>query len=511
MKRRAISWIIVCVLCLSLLPVTALAAGRMAYASTQSVEVDGAPVEFQMYALKDANGNDTNYVKVRDVAFALKDTAARFSVSWDGSVCLTPGADYVPDGSEMQTPFSGDRAYSRADAVTKVNGQAVDLAALVLTDDNGGGYTYYKLRDLGAALGFTVDWSAERGVYVETPAATPATPTDDPIALTSQTFVLASGSVSAHVITVDLSDPRVTVKAALPGGMLDRTADFAAQAQASGADVVVNGNFFNVSAAVKDPVGHVMIDGKMVYGNSGRSTLAITDQHRAIMGRPGLFYRVESPDGSLWWDAFEVNVLQQFAGQAVLYTPARGASVSISYPGYVLQVENDAITDYRPVQKGGSEAIPANGYLVYFSAEVASTDWHMTPVMGQQVRVRPYVSSDNGEPFSMDGVTAMVNGAPRLVRNGAIETYEEPEVSGIRKNSATNRTAVGLCDDGATLVLAVSPAATVQQMRELMLRLGCVEAMNLDGGASSALYYRGQTITAPGRALATTLQVFVAK
>ena len=28
--------------------------------------------------------------------------------------------------------------------------------------------TYYKLRDLGQALGFHVGWSAEQGVYIET-------------------------------------------------------------------------------------------------------------------------------------------------------------------------------------------------------------------------------------------------------------------------------------------------------------------------------------------------------
>ena len=38
----------------------------------------------------------------------------------------------------------------------------------MLTDDSGGAYTYYKLRDLGKALGFNVDWSAEKGVFVET-------------------------------------------------------------------------------------------------------------------------------------------------------------------------------------------------------------------------------------------------------------------------------------------------------------------------------------------------------
>jgi len=48
-----------------------------------------------------------------------------------------------------------------------VNGAASNLDAIVLTDDAGGGYTYYKLRDLGQALGFNVGWSKDRGVFIE--------------------------------------------------------------------------------------------------------------------------------------------------------------------------------------------------------------------------------------------------------------------------------------------------------------------------------------------------------
>lgn len=37
-----------------------------------------------------------------------------------------------------------------------------------LLDANGDGTNYIKLRDLGAALGFNVGWSVERGVFIET-------------------------------------------------------------------------------------------------------------------------------------------------------------------------------------------------------------------------------------------------------------------------------------------------------------------------------------------------------
>ena len=156
-------------------------ARELAYASTQTVTVDGKPVEFQMYALKDANGSDTNYIKLRDMAYVLNGTKAQFSVDWDGSISLTAGAAYKANGSEMSTPFSGDRAYKGGAQTLKVNGKDVTLDALVLTDDAGSGYTYFKLRDLGSALGFKVDWNAQKGVTVETggTAQAPAQPEDN--------------------------------------------------------------------------------------------------------------------------------------------------------------------------------------------------------------------------------------------------------------------------------------------------------------------------------------------
>ena len=139
-----------------------------AYPSTQTVDLDGTKVEFQMYALRDENGNPTNYVKVRDLALALNGTAAQFNVDWDGAVNLVAGTAYVPNGSENSTPFSGNRSYKTPSSPTNVNGAVSDLQAIMLTDDNGGGYTYYQLRDLGRMLGFNVDWSSERGVFIET-------------------------------------------------------------------------------------------------------------------------------------------------------------------------------------------------------------------------------------------------------------------------------------------------------------------------------------------------------
>lgn len=140
-----------------------------AYARSQTITVNGTPISFQTYALKDANGYETNYVKVRDVASVLNGTGAQFDVTWDGAVNLRSRTAYTPNGSEMSTPFSGDRSYTMATAPNKVDGSVAGLEAILLKDDAGSGYTYYKLRDLGTALGFNVGWTAADGITVTTP------------------------------------------------------------------------------------------------------------------------------------------------------------------------------------------------------------------------------------------------------------------------------------------------------------------------------------------------------
>lgn len=190
---------------------------NLAYASTQTVMVDGKPVEFQMYALKDAGGNDTNYIKLRDMAYILNGTKAQFSVDWNGSISLTTGAEYTTNGSEMSTPFSGSRTYKGGAQTLTVDGKDVTLDAVVLTDDAGSGYTYFKLRDLGDSLGFQVDWDAKNGVIVETGGAlTPVQPEED--SMTAKVVRLVNAERAkvglAPLETFDSLDQTAAIRAA---------------------------------------------------------------------------------------------------------------------------------------------------------------------------------------------------------------------------------------------------------------------------------------------------------
>ena len=132
-----------------------------------------------------------------------------------------------------------------------------------------------------------------------------------------------------------------------------------------------------------------------------------------------------------------------------------------------------------------------------------------SPVKGEPVSITPTFFRSVNDGIDLEGVEQIVSGSPYLVDNGEICTVLDVGFQESRFTTlSTPRTAIGKLADGKMILVSTS-AATIQQMRELMLQLGCVEAMNLDGGGSTALAYDGQIIRTPGRKLTTTLHVFV--
>lgn len=162
-------------LCVLVLMALSPAAGAeetvpMVYPATQSILINGETKELHAYAIHNSNGFATNYVKIRDMAALLNLTTARFDVTWNDGVDILPGKPYLsPNGQEDQAPYQGEQPYLPATADTRVDGKRADIDAFVILDSEGGGSTYYKLRDLGRVLDFSVAWlGSEEGVMIDT-------------------------------------------------------------------------------------------------------------------------------------------------------------------------------------------------------------------------------------------------------------------------------------------------------------------------------------------------------
>ena len=80
-------------------------------------------------------------------------------MDWDGKISITANTPYVSVGGEGSTPYSGDQPYTAvSNTPESFNGSSVNLTSFSITYQ-GGGYTYYKLRDLGKLLNFNVTWN----------------------------------------------------------------------------------------------------------------------------------------------------------------------------------------------------------------------------------------------------------------------------------------------------------------------------------------------------------------
>lgn len=317
--------------------------------------------------------------------------------------------------------------------------------------------------------------------------------------------------VKVDVIRVDLTDPSVRVEAALANGKLGTSQDFATIAKNSGAAAAVNGNFFNSDSNLM-PVGSIISKGEALYTMHGYTVMGIDREGNVTWGRPALTVWVRnSKTTKQHWIARSVNVAPSYHtdGYSVMYTPAYGQSVTANCDGYAIVVEKDTVTDYLFYTKGQALSIPADGYVLLLGTALTKLYAYSAPKVGDKVTTEIYCYNADKDDFDPKDLYTAVTGAPRLLKDGAVCNETDPNFDGAKFTTmSTPRTAVGTTPDGQ-LVLVSCSSATVEQMKSVMLELGCSNAVNLDGGGSCGMYYNGKVLHTPGRNLTSTLQIFV--
>jgi len=157
MRKIIITLTITVTLAFILFNVSAFAVTANPTAST--VLVDGSEISFDAY-----NIANNNYFKLRDLAFALNGTSKQFEVGWDGAnnaISLTSGQPYTIAGGEMTGKGGGAKEAAPTNSRIYLNGKEVQFTAYNIDGNN-----YFKLRDIGEAFNFGVDWDGARDTIV---------------------------------------------------------------------------------------------------------------------------------------------------------------------------------------------------------------------------------------------------------------------------------------------------------------------------------------------------------
>ncbi|MDR1192604.1 MAG: molybdate ABC transporter substrate-binding protein [Peptococcaceae bacterium] len=151
-KKRVLAFLLAVCLFIAMIPTVVLAANETVVVSSQKLTVNGEAVDvFASY-----NINNENYLKIRDIAYLLQDTPARFSVGYaNGAVTIKTNTAYA---STREAGPIKPVAYKSFDGVS--NDQVtIDGSAVPFTVYKIDGANYFRLRDF-AAIGAVTSYDA---------------------------------------------------------------------------------------------------------------------------------------------------------------------------------------------------------------------------------------------------------------------------------------------------------------------------------------------------------------
>ena len=253
----------------------------------------------------------------------------------------------------------------------------------------------------------------------------------------------------------------------------------------------INGDYYDTLNGA--PLGTVMTDGVLRVASASNYAVGFRADGTAILGAPALAMQVESANTS--FSIAAVNQVRYSYGGIYLYTYDFNArrSTGTNAAGYDVVCsavdgrlgigESLTLTVDEILPEATDTAVSEGKYVL--TANLLSGEENLALLRALAVGDTLTVTvraADGG----WNDVDYMIGALYQLVDNGQV-------CSGL-VNGAAPRTAVGLKRDGSLVLYTIdgrqsgySIGATLTQVAERMVELGCVTALSLDGGGSTAM------------------------
>ena len=248
--------------------------------------------------------------------------------------------------------------------------------------------------------------------------------------------------------------------------------------------VAINGGYFKPQTGT--PLGTLMINRKMYTGPIyDRVAIGFFD-NGYDMARIKLNSEVKTNKGGIKID--NINQPRMLSTHVIVYTEDWGK-----------------VTPQTP--KYGIQAVIQNGKLVKTSYEPCEIPEDGFVIIGPESIIKPIL---NDKKFKLEikmspdwtDVNHILSGGPYLVKDG--EIYVDMSEEKLNSVGGRNpRTAIGYTKDNHLILLTAdgregaSIGLTLNELAKLMKQLGCVNAMNLDGGGSTVMYVNGAVVNKP--------------
>jgi hypothetical protein len=270
----------------------------------------------------------------------------------------------------------------------------------------------------------------------------------------------------------------------------------------------INGDFYQrESAFAGAPRGLQVVDGELISAPSGGACLWVDALGHPHATNVSSLLRVIWPNGSS--SPLGLNS-ERRSDSLVLFTAAVGASTH-TQKGRELVLERPESTRWLPLRIGQA----------YTGRVLEIRDAGNTPIAPETmvlsigpgaIRKMPAIQTGallriSTESFpALHGIRTAIGGGPVLLRDGkrqkfnpsGSENYEFSSMLERHPRSALgwNQRELFLVEvDGRQKHLSVG--MTLDELSTYLLGLGCTDAINLDGGGSATLWYKGEVKNSP--------------
>jgi len=270
-------------------------------------------------------------------------------------------------------------------------------------------------------------------------------------------------------------------------------------AQEAGQNVIaaVNGDYFTVDNGVA--TGMVIKDGILRASETtvaNYNSVGFYEDGTLIIGRSGLQTRAHATNqnGEELKFGVHLNKVLSLNSGIVLYTEDYHDTNKVTIPSYNVVMNivdgepriNGSMTCEITALGGSTSATPIREGEVVLSM-ASETPYQTTLAQLQTLQVGDTVEITFEADEAWDDVVHAVGGGDMLLKDGV-------NVAPTAEKTRAPRTAIGIKDDGSVIFYTVdgrqngySRGTYLSELADRLLEMGCVEAINMDGGGSTGM------------------------
>ena len=318
-----------------------------------------------------------------------------------------------------------------------------------------------------------------------------------------------AGPWAIHVIEFDLRHVYLqleTVKASDHLQGKERTSQMVARRDGAKHRVVaaINGDFYDTKNGI--PINLQMRDGEILRHPTTRSVFAVSADEKPLINFLSLTGGLQSKAGV--WQTLNGFNRNRNADELIFYNHYFGLRTNTNNFGSEIRIQplkkfavNDTIRAVVKTFTRSAGNAPLDDSTYVISGHGVAEAW-----LAKNVAVGDVIKFVWRIPETPWRLVEAIGGLPRIVRDGKISIENQNEGgSESFTNTRHPRTALGFNADTSRYYFVTvdgrqpgySEGMTLLELANFMRELGCVQALNLDGGGSTTMVVRGRVVNRP--------------